>query len=374
MSHQLRIAFSRQAAIVLLGLMPVLNARAEERFEWQRATPEEAGMDRGKLEEARDYVVLKREDPHRGGSGFITRDGKVVMAWGSPTELYQVKSVTKSIGISALGLAILDGRMTLGDKASQYHPGFGVPPTSNRATGWLGEITLQQLATHTAGFDLAHGFQPLLFAPGTKWSYSDGGSNWLAECITLEYLQDIKTLLFNRVFSPLGITESDLTWRDSYYRPDKIEGIKRRELGSGIRANVDALARIGYLFALDGRWEGTQILPKGFVDAVRTTPPELFGLPVLNPDDNPEASNHYGLLWWNNSDGTLPNVPRDAFWAWGGQVTRDTETLLVVIPSLGIVAARAGTGPGDGTSDYRFLEPFIRPIAESVRAEDRKER
>ena len=55
-------------------------------------------------------------------------------------------------------------------------------------------------------------------------------------------------------------------------------------------------------------------------------------------------------------------------------MTRDTETLLVVIPSLGIVAARAGTGPGDGTSDYRFLEPFIRPIAESVRAEERKER
>ncbi len=354
--------------------MPVLNARAEERFEWQRATPEEAGMDRGKLEEARDYALLKREDPHRGGSGFITRDGKLVMAWGSPTELYQVKSVTKSIGIAALGLAILEGRMELSDKASQYHPGFGVPPASNEASGWLDEITLQHLATHTSGFDLAHGFQPLLFAPGTKWSYSDGGPNWLAECITLEYRQDVKTLLFDRVFSPLGITESDLTWRDSYYRPDKLEGIKRRELGSGIRANVDALARIGYLFALDGRWEGAQILPKGFVDAVRTTPPELAGLPLLHPDDNPEASNHYGLLWWNNSDGTLPDVPGDAFWAWGGQVTRDTETVLLVIPSLGIVAARAGTGLGDGTSDYRFLEPFIGPIAESVPAEERKGR
>ena len=60
MSHQLRIAFSRRAAIVLLGLMPVLNARAEERFEWQRATPQEAGMDRGKLEEAQLEEYLSR--------------------------------------------------------------------------------------------------------------------------------------------------------------------------------------------------------------------------------------------------------------------------------------------------------------------------
>ena len=60
MSHQPRIAFSRRAAIVLLGLMPVLNARAEERFEWQRATPQEAGMDRGKLEEAQLEEYLSR--------------------------------------------------------------------------------------------------------------------------------------------------------------------------------------------------------------------------------------------------------------------------------------------------------------------------
>ena len=374
MFFSLRIAILLHGAITLLELIPQANACAEDQFEWQRATPEEVGMDRAKLEEAQNYAFSKREDPHRGGSGFITRHGKLVMTWGSPTEMYQVKSVTKSIGITALGLAILDGRMELNDKASQFHPSFGVPPSSNKQTSWLDEITLTHLATHTSGFDIAHGFHNLLFEPGSKWSYSDGGPNWLAECITLEYGQDIRVLLFNRVFSPLGITESDLTWRDSYYRPDKIEGIKRRELGSGIRANVDALARIGYLFALNGKWQGVQILPEGFVNTVSTTPPALAGLPLLRPKDNPGASNHYGLLWWNNSDKTLPHVPRDAFWAWGGQVTRDTETVLLVIPSLGIVAVRAGIGLGDGTSDYRFLELFISPIAESVHAQEEKVR
>ena len=49
------------------------------------------------------------------------------------------------------------------------------------------------------------------------------------------------------------------------------------------------------------------------------------------------ASRHYGLLWWNNGDGAIENVPTDAFWAWGLY-----DSLIVVIPSLDIVVARAG--------------------------------
>jgi CubicO group peptidase (beta-lactamase class C family) len=55
----------------------------------------------------------------------------------------------------------------------------------------LGEITILHLATQTAGFDKPGGYTPLLFRPGTEWSYSDGGPNWLAECITLAYGRDM---------------------------------------------------------------------------------------------------------------------------------------------------------------------------------------
>jgi CubicO group peptidase (beta-lactamase class C family) len=77
-----------------------------------------------------------------------------------------LKSTTKSISITALGLAIKDGLMNLSDQAQQHHPGIGVPPKSNSATGWL-----------TAGFDKSRGYTALLFQPGTKWYYSDGGPN-----------------------------------------------------------------------------------------------------------------------------------------------------------------------------------------------------
>ena len=328
---------------------------------WTHASPEEVGLDPVQLRRARDYALSG------GGSGMILRHGKVVLTWGDLHRLYDLKSTTKSIGVTALGLAIGDGKMHLKDKAIQYHPSLAVPPESNRKTGWIPLITIEHLATHTAGFEKPGGYTRLVFRPGTMWSYSDGGPNWLAECLTLVYHQDLKDLLFQRVFGPLGITERDLKWRENIYRPHRIQGIPRREFGSGISANVDAMARIGYLYLRGGRWKHRQILPPDFVKAVGRTVPSVVGLPERDPKRYDNASDHYGLLWWNNADGTLPHVPRDAFWSWGLY-----DSIILVIPSLDIVAVRAGRSwkrrPWGG--HYDVLRPFFEPIALAVR--DRK--
>ena len=324
--------------------------------EWPRATPSEMGLDESLLRRARDYALSG------GGSGLIIRHGKLVMAWGDPKRLYDLKSTTKSIGVTALGLAIKDGKMRLNDKAIRYHPSLGVPPESNRRTGWLNEITILHLATQTAGFAKPGGYTELLFKPGTMWHYSDGGPNWLAECITLVYRRDLRDLLFERVFTPLGIKPSDLKWRENAYRPHTINGIKRREFGSGISADVDAMARIGYLYLREGRWREEQIIPKEFVDIARRPVPGVIGLPEYDPEKYGNASDHYGLLWWNNGDGTLPDVPRDAYWSWGLY-----DSLIVVIPSLDIVVARAGRSWQRGWGGhYDVLKPFLQPIAASV--------
>ena len=89
--------------------------------------------------------------------------------------------------------------------------------------------------------------------------------------------------MFDRVFTPIGISKDDLTWRRNSYRDREIDGIPRREFGSGISANVEALARIGVLYLQRGRWKDKQILDPGFVDLVRTVPPEVKGLPVVKP-------------------------------------------------------------------------------------------
>ena len=334
---------------------------------WMPATPAEMNMDQTKLEEARDYSLLSTTP----GSGYITRGGRLVMSWGDNTPL-PLLSTTKSIGVTVLGLAIQDGLVNLSDFAEFHLPEIGVPPDTNIDTGWLDDITILQLATQTAGFDKPGGFIDLLFEPGTAWAYTDGGPNWLADLLTVEFGQDLRDLMFARVFDHLGIDSSDISWRNHRYRPDTIDGIKRREFGSGITANVDAMARIGYLYLRGGEWEGQEIISQTFVDMVRTTVPAVVGLPVVN--DIPEyrgpkyggASNHYGLLWWNNADGSMPNVPVDAFWSFGL-----FDSLIVVIPSLDIVVSRAaGTGGSwPGSQDptyYNVIEPFIEPIAQSV--------
>jgi CubicO group peptidase (beta-lactamase class C family) len=346
------------------GIFGAVDARAAEPDElavwpipdWPLATPAEVGMDAAKLAQARKYALKG------GGSGFITRGGKLVFSWGSPAKIYDLKSTTKSIGVTGVGLALQDGMLGLDDTAQQYHPTLGTIPKANERTGWLDDITIRDLATHTAGFEKDKSYPDILFAPGTAWEYSDGGANWLAEVLTLTYRQDLNELFFSRIFTPLGIARAELSWRNNSARPT-LEGIKNREFGSGISASVNALARIGYLYLRNGQWRGQQLIPESFVTEARSAQPSVVGLPELRPDDYGNASDHYGLLWWNNADGTLANVPRDAYWSWGLK-----DSFIIVIPSLDIVATRAGSGwRGSWSPDYEILRPFIQPIVDSVR-------
>jgi len=324
--------------------------------DWPTATPADVGMDEALLMTARDYAL------GGGGSGYVVRSGTLVFSWGSATALYDLKSTTKSIGVTALGLALMDGLISLDDRAQSLHPTFGVPPDSNTATGWLPLITVFHLATQTAGFDKDGGYTALLFEPGTGWAYSDGGPNWLAECVTLAYHRDLSEVLFERVFTPLGIDSADLNWRTNSYRAATIDGVARREFGSGVSADVDAMARIGYLYLRGGMWDGTRILPASFIDQARRPQPELVGLPVTLPGDYFNASDHYGLLWWNNGDGSIPEVPTDAYWSWGLY-----ESFIIVIPSLDLVVSRAGDSfPPDSSGPYAVLAPFLVPIVRSI--------
>ncbi|WCJ60158.1 serine hydrolase [Fontisphaera persica] len=321
---------------------------------WPEARPADLGVDEARLQAARDYALSA------GGSGLMVHQGKVIMRWGDTQALYDLKSSSKSIGCMILGLALKDGKVKLDDPAMQHLPGFGLPPETNKLTGWLPRITLRMLADQTAGFDKPGGFVPLLFEPDSQWSYSDGGPNWLADCLTKVYGRDLNEVLFERVCAPIGIGAGDLRWRNHAYRPATLDGIKRREFGSGFHANVNAMARIGYLHLREGVWKGQTILPPEFVRMLRTPDAALARLPVRLPEEYGRASAHYRMLWWNNFDGTMRGLPRDAYWSWGLY-----DSLIVVVPSLDLVVARAGQSwpRKKGADHYEVLRPFLEPIA-----------
>jgi CubicO group peptidase (beta-lactamase class C family) len=289
-------------------------------------TPLRAAVDQTTLREA---VAL---GGRRGGSGAVHHAGVRIAAWGSQTARYDLKSSTKSFGSLLLGLAIGDGRVELAGRAQGYMPFFGTIPSGNVGTGWLDEVTLQHLATHTAGFGKDGGYTSLLFRPGTAWSYSDGGANWLADVLTVRFRQDLDAVLRARILGPIGAA-GGVSWRPNAYRARTVYGILRREFGSGISASVDAMARVGLLL-LDG---GRGIVPTSYVDLARRPITAVAALRQTGTTVHPGANRHYGLLFWNNGDGAMAGVPRDAFWSWGLG-----DSFVLVVPSLGLVAARAG--------------------------------
>jgi CubicO group peptidase (beta-lactamase class C family) len=337
---------------------------------WLRAAPGDVGMAAAPLAEAQAYA--QRAD----GVGLISRYGRVVHSWGNIDQRFDVKSTTKSIGAIALALALDDNLVRLDERAATYVPNFALNPSSNDPAQ-AQSITLLQLATHTAGFEKRAGYGRLLDPPGTAWRYSDGGLNWLADTLTTVYRQDLEQLFKTRVYPVLGINErDDIQWRDmadGLRRLPRPLNVEHREFAAGMIANVNALARVGLLYLRRGEWAGGQrVFGASFVDLARTPRAEIATTQLREPEDYPDANHRYGVLWWTNATGALPNVPRDAYWAWGLG-----DSLIVVIPSLDLVIARAGPSHGaspnqrvfgddDWNADYAVLAPFLDPIVRAV--------
>jgi CubicO group peptidase (beta-lactamase class C family) len=343
---------------------------------WETVSPADAKMDVTQLDAAKNYSLTAGVTGNE--AGYIIRGGKLVYSWGDPTRRYEMKSTTKSMGGLALLLALDEGRLALSDKAIAKIPAvFGTSPavdSSAVTTGGLADITLLQLATHTAGFSKPDNASlKLLYTPGTTWWYSDQGLNWLADVLTQTYAQDLNTLLSSRIYTTLGVRANiDLTWRNNPYRTDMLDvggtSVKRREFASGIHANVNAMARVGQLMLRKGVWGTQRLLSEEIVAKAHTPPAESATAALPDTANFPGATTNYGILWWTNATGQLAGVPTDAYWAWGLH-----ETLIIVVPSKDLVIARAGdhawhpTNSENWNANYQVLAPFITPIVQAAR-------
>ena len=121
-------------------------------------------------------------------------------------------------------------------------------------------ITIDQLATHTAGFPERSRYGELEAEPGTRWSYSNCGTNWLANVLPDRFGQDLRELTWNRLFGPMGLSDADVQWRTpAMFFTEPAHGLPATEFNGGMLANVDAMARLGLLFLHSGDWDGRQI-------------------------------------------------------------------------------------------------------------------
>ena len=105
-------------------------------------------------------------------------------------------------------------------------------------------------------------------------------------------------------------------------------------------------ARLGLLYAQDGMWQGSRLLPEGFAKFVGTAAPGW-------------AKPRYGGLFWVNGTNEL-DAPPDAYWMAGAGGQR-----VIIIPSRDLVIVRLGHMRGD-TIGMKLLDKAVRSIVDAV--------
>ncbi len=151
--------------------------------------------------------------------------------------IVQIMSMTKPV--TAIGIMMLaeEGKLALRDPVEQYLPEFrdqhvaaNVGPDAARLSKVEHAITIRDLLTHTAGIQdpapaSVHDYpqlmnvpleqvvrefakQPLLFQPGTAWSYSSPGIEILGRIIEVCSGQKYESFITERILKPLGMSDS----------------------------------------------------------------------------------------------------------------------------------------------------------------------
>ena len=247
-------------------------------------------------------------------------------------EVHTLQSVTKSVTSTLIGIAIRQGYIAgvdvpLFDLLTDYDVGAVDPRVRDATledllTMRLGiewhendrplddtNTTLQlEKSAHWVEFTLR---QPADADPGTRWVYNSGASHLMSAILLQATGRSTAEFADEVLFGPLGI-------RDYHWKTDP-QGLQDTE--GGLYLAAEDLARIGLLYLQDGVWDGSRILPEGWVAAATARQVEDVA------PDNPNWNWGYGYQWWRL------DARGRAVWAglgFGGQN-------LIVMPDLGLV-------------------------------------
>jgi CubicO group peptidase (beta-lactamase class C family) len=262
----------------------------------------------------------------RGGpSGLVLRNGYMVGAYGEPTRVEMTFSIAKSYLAILTGVALRLGLIrALHDRVGDYIDDGGFDSPQNRDITWQHflhqssewEGTLFEkpdlIDRHRrVGPDADNsrkGTHRNLQAPGSFYEYNDVRVNRFSLSLMRLFKQPLGAVLKQHIMDPIGASD---TWAWHAYRNSTVEVDGKpmasvpggSHWGGGIFVNSEDHARIGLLMLNDGVWDGSRLLPEGFVDSVRAPSPCFDG---------------YGMLWWlNTRQQTNANLPATSYLAKG---------------------------------------------------------
>ena len=370
----MKIAF-HSFLLLLTLLLPQLSCATDDyyppRGSWQRSTPQSVGMNTDRLAEAiefaqskavvepndlaqaitdsfsprePDFQILGPTKPREGSAGLVIRRGYIVAEWGDLERVDMTFSAVKSYLSTIMALALRDGLVDDvhapvsrwvrdGKFASIHNRDITWHHLMNQTSDWQGTLWgVPDWADRPEGKDRSLWPNRELHEPGSYFKYNDVRINLAAFSLLQVWRQPLPVVLKREIMDPIG---ASTTWRWHGYRNSwvTLDGQKIQSVsggghfGGGLFINTLDHARMGLLFLRNGNWQGQQLVPVDWIDAMRQPTP-------AKPD--------YGYMWWLNTDKErIPTAPASAFWAagFGGNfiyIDQENDLLVVLrwIPEL----------------------------------------
>jgi CubicO group peptidase (beta-lactamase class C family) len=303
-----RFCVARLICAALLVALGTSRADAQEKYwptnGWRHSSPEAQGMDSKVLADAFDFVRDHRTPIH---SLTIVRNGYIVLdAYFWPfqnRQLHDLASVTKSVTSTLVGIAI--GNRKLAGVTQPLTTVF-----SDRTIANLDDrkkrVTLEQLLKMTSGFD-CHAERgeltlsqmmgsmnwsqfmldlPMRDEPGSHFEYCSGGMHLLSGAISKATGLSALDFARRELFGPLGV--QNVEW------PTDAQGVSH---GWGdLHLEPRDMAKLGYLWLNNGRWEDRQLVPADWMEA------------AVRVQSHPASTNgqQYGYGFWIYPDRSPP--------------------------------------------------------------------
>ncbi len=326
---------AKPAALKAASQQPAASAYFAPPREWQRKNPAEVGMNEAALKDAVAYAVAN-ENPatkdlavdlattfgarepfdtpigpvkERGAAnGLVIRRGFVVAEWGDTTRVDMTFSVTKTFLSTVVGLAWQRGLIKdVKDLAKDYMPEPGYFEGHNATITW--EHLLRQTSDWQGTLwgkpdwaDRPEGKTPAdwpnrpLSEPGSRYKYNDTRVNLMALLALHVWRKPLPVVLREEVMEPIGASN---TWRWHGYENSWIELDGQRiqsmtgggHWGGGMFISAWDMARFGYLFLRNGKWQDRQIVSEQWIAMAKSPGP---------------ANDSYGFMNWFLNPGRKP--------------------------------------------------------------------
>ena len=327
---------------------------------WRAASPESQGMDSDLLVKMLNLIWEKNIDIH---SVLVIRNGYMVLdAYSYPYDSeipHHIDACTQSISSALVGIGIDKGYIK---DITQPVLDFFPTRVAKKLDANKKSMTLEHLLTMTTGLECRDPFLylqsgmmdmiipadwrmskdwvqfiidlPMAEEPGTRFQYCNGAPFLLSAILQEQTGMNALSFAEKHLFEPLGIYE--VGW------PPNPQGIT---LGYGqLFMRPHDMAKIGYLYLNNGRWDGKQIISSQWIDASTRKYIETNLLPG------------YGYHWW------IANP--DAYISAGNK-----GQFIMVAPEKNIVAVFTGRlNPKDFLIPLDLLAQYVIPAVKSPNA------